>query len=150
MPSKGGAAPALRVVRGRPERSPIVPIAGRGCNDAPSARKHVQHAALELAEIFPRVRAGEQLLRHNGTQELERSEQEVEPLELGVGSGLAKRPDEKVRVENVLPCRCRAHRAVLSGGVIRTPSMARVPLMSKPICVNTRRGRKRPSSNGGR
>src|SRR2546427_12771287 len=77
-----------------------------------------------------RVRAGEQLLRHNGTQELERSEQEVEPLELGVGSGLAKRPDEKVRVENVLPRRGRAHRAVLSGGVIRTPSMARVPLMS--------------------
>src|SRR2546427_2564271 len=29
----------------------LFPCAGRGCNDAPSARKHVQHAALELAEI---------------------------------------------------------------------------------------------------
>src|SRR5437867_11709458 len=127
MPSKGGAAPALRVVRGRPERSPIVPIRGPRVQRCALG---AQTRSVRGAGAGPRVRAGEQLLRHNGTQELERSEQEVEPLELGVGSGLAKRSDEKIRIENVLTRSGRAHRSDLSGGVIRTARMARVPLTS--------------------
>src|SRR2546426_660859 len=83
------------------------------------------------------LEACDQLLRHDSAQELEGGEQEVEPLELGVGGGFAERADEEIAIESVLP---RPHRTVSSGAVIRTPSMARVP------CTSSLRKRTRSSA----
>src|SRR5262249_24204859 len=90
------------------------PSPSRGCDDSPPAREHPQHMAPQLTEIGGRVRTRDELLRDDGTQELERCEEEVESLEFGVDRGLAECADEEIGIEYVLSRRAGAHPAVSS------------------------------------
>jgi hypothetical protein len=53
----------------------------------------------------------------------------MEALQRRVGRRIAKSLDEQIRVEDILAGDASGHASDPSGGVILTPSMARVPLI---------------------
>jgi hypothetical protein len=101
----------------------------RGQRKHPSrSLEDVEDVALERLAIPRPLHSCAQFLSDNGTQILERSKPSMELLQGVVGSLVAKRVDEELRVQHVLAR--RAGHGSESGDPISTPSMARVPSMS--------------------
>ena len=84
--------------------------------------------SLERPSVLMALYTSAQFLGHDEAEMLERRERSMEALEHVVGTWIAKRVDEELRVEDVLAC--GLDHGSMSGGVISTPSMARVPSTS--------------------
>ena len=121
------SSPSVRAISdiSSPERFQAFPD---GAKVRPARAKTLRTCRSRTRRSCLRRTPGAQLLRHDKTEILERCECSVETLEHLVGTRITKGVDEELRVEDVR-ARGLAHGS-MSGGVISTPNMERVPSTS--------------------
>ena len=105
-----------------------VPGIGRRRDCSIRSLKDVEDVPLQRPPILGPLYASSQLLGDDHAEILTRRKGTMELLEFLVDNRIAKSVDEELSIENVF-ARGSSHRSA-SGGVMSTPSIARVPSMS--------------------